>query len=136
MPKVKPGTLTPKQAKYVEGYVSGKPGYIAAMEAYDTTDKNVANQISIENLQKPTLKDIIDKAMAKHSVTADDIAFVTRKALDYQGVTERDSLEMNLKGADRAMRMLQMTEDKATSGGNTLIFNDNRKTSKYVKGDE
>lgn len=48
-------SLTKKQRGYVNAKVEGKPGVIAALENYNTTDYFTANAISVENLQKPSI---------------------------------------------------------------------------------
>lgn len=53
--------LTKKQRKYVNAKVSGKTGVAAALESYDTTDYEVANAISVENLQKPSIQTELTK---------------------------------------------------------------------------
>ena len=132
MPKVPKGKLTPKQAKYVEGRAEGLPGYKAAMMAYNTTSLNVANTISVENMQKPTVREAVELALANNNLTIDDIIAPTKRALAYQGDTERETIEMQLKGADRLQRLFAMTEDKNNSGGNTFNLTLNN-TSNYMK---
>lgn len=63
--------LTPKQAKFVKGIAEGKPAYKAALAAYDTDDLNVANAIAVENLQKPTIQEAVQKSMEKQGITVD-----------------------------------------------------------------
>ena len=124
MPKVAPGKLTPKQAKFVQGIAEGKPAYKSAVEAYDTDDLNVANAIAVENLQKPTIRAAVEAALAEHHLTAFDAVKPVADALKYQGDTQKESLEMNLKGVDRYIKLIAMTEEKgANTGGNTFIFN-------------
>lgn len=48
-------TLTKKQRGFVNDKADGKPGVIAALNNYDTTDYNTANAIAVENLQKPAI---------------------------------------------------------------------------------
>jgi phage terminase small subunit len=73
--------LTPKQAKFVKAKIEGKSGVQAALEAYDTTDINTANQIAIDNLQKPTIKNAIDAAYTRQGITADSISRVLYEAM-------------------------------------------------------
>lgn len=61
--------LTVKQAKFVKAKAEGKTGVQAAMEAYDTTDYNVANTIAVENMQKPTVAQALHIAMSKAGIT-------------------------------------------------------------------
>ena len=131
MPKVK--GLTQKQAKFVQGIAEGKPAYKAAYDAYDTKSLVIANNIAVENRQKPSIKAAIEKAMAGHEITAEIAVKPVADALRYQGDTKRETLEMQLKGTDRYLKLLAMTEDKQGTGGNTFIFNqDKTGKSKYI----
>jgi len=54
---MKKGTkLSKKQKGFVKDYVETGNGVKSALKNYDTDDYNVANQIAIENLQKPTIQ--------------------------------------------------------------------------------
>ena len=54
--KPKEVKLTRKQDKYIAWILAGKPWVQAALDAYNTTDYNSANQISVQNLQKLTIQ--------------------------------------------------------------------------------
>ncbi|MDA2931447.1 terminase small subunit [Acidobacteria bacterium AH-259-O06] len=57
---------TCKQQHFIAEYIdNGGNGVKAALEAYDTEDYNTANQIAIENLQKPIISREINKLMEK-----------------------------------------------------------------------
>ena len=59
---VKREPRTVKERAYVKEYLrNGGIGYKAAMVAYDTTKINSANSISIENLQKLIMPDLLDR---------------------------------------------------------------------------
>ncbi len=47
--------LTKKQAEFVKEFLDTGNGVQSALKAYDTDNYNSANQIAIENLQKPTI---------------------------------------------------------------------------------
>ena len=57
---------TPKQQRFSAEYVdNGGNGVQAALKTYNTDDYNTANQIAIENLQKPIISREIDRLMKK-----------------------------------------------------------------------
>ena len=51
--------LTKKQKGFVKDYVETGNGVQSALNNYDTDDYNTANQIAIDNLQKPTIQNAI-----------------------------------------------------------------------------
>lgn len=51
--------LTKKQKGFVKEYIETGNGVQAALNNYDTEDYNTANQIAIDNLQKPTIQNAI-----------------------------------------------------------------------------
>ena len=98
--------LTPKQDKFVKEYSSnGGNGVKSALQAYDTDDYNTANQISIENLQKPTVQDELARLMKQADLT-------TKRALvvisDSMSATKKDGQEdhhIRLRGADMTLKL-------------------------------
>jgi len=126
--------LTPKQAKFVKGIAEGLPAGKSAQQAYDVSSYEVARSIASENLTKPNIRQAVDEALTLHELTAESAVLIVKRAMVYEGITERDSLEMNLKGTDRLLKLLQMTEDKTAPSGNINIFN-NSGASTYIKKD-
>lgn len=121
--KIKDG-LTPKQAKFVKGIAEGKSATQAALSAYDVKNYGTAAVVATENLNKPNIREAVQRALEHHQLTPEMALEPVKKALLYKGDTERESLEMNLKGVGIYQRLLAMTEDKtAGGGGNTFIFN-------------
>lgn len=53
--------LTKKQRGFVNAKADGKPGVIAVLENYDTTDYNTAKSIASENLTKPYIVKELEK---------------------------------------------------------------------------
>lgn len=51
---------TLKQRKFVREYLKTGNGTRAALKAYDTDDPNVANQIAMGNLLKPTVQQLLE----------------------------------------------------------------------------
>lgn len=112
MPAKKP-KLTVKQAKFVKAVAEGKPGYKAAMEAYDTNSPNVANTIAVENMQKPTIMEALHIEFEKQGITLEKIVKPVANALD------SEDIELQLKGHDRAWKMIA----PKTAGNGTTINN-------------
>jgi len=66
--------ITPKQKDFVKNYTSEDKktrlnGVKSALKSYDTEDYNTANQIAVDNLQKPTITKEIDKALDDAKLT-------------------------------------------------------------------
>ena len=56
--------LSLKQQQFIAEFLAnGGNGVQAALAVYDTDDYNSANQIAIENLQKPTIQEEIKKQL-------------------------------------------------------------------------
>lgn len=126
--------LTPKQAKFVEGIAQGKSSTVAALEAYETDNYHTAAVVASENLNKPKVRDAVLNALEHHSLTAIDAVRPVKEAIDFKGDTKRESLEVNLKGVDRYLKLLAMTEDRTDKGSSTtLIFNNGTSSNNFVK---
>lgn len=69
MPKTKNGKLTPKQQKFCEQYLIDLNATQAAIRA--GYSKNSARRIATENLSKPYIKQVIEKAQLKASDKAE-----------------------------------------------------------------
>lgn len=57
--------LTKKQQGFVKDYIDTGNGTQSALKNYDTESYNTANQIAIENLQKPTIQEVIESHAGK-----------------------------------------------------------------------
>lgn len=125
--------LTMKQKKFVKGISEGKPATVSALEAYDTNSYKTAAVIASENINKPNVKAAIELAMEKHGLTMDRIIAPVDKALraTHKIKTESgdvvdtgvDDLEMQLKGHDRAVKLVQIANKEDKPEGNTFNFN-------------
>lgn len=128
--------LTMKQAKFVKGIAEGKPPTVSAQESYDVKSYGTAASIASENLNKPNVKAAIDAEMAKQGITMEKIIAPVSRALDSTVKvrledgevidTGQADLDMQLKGHDRAMRLMSFgvkKEDGATINnyGNLLL---------------
>jgi len=92
MKKSKYRKPTPKQQRFIAEYISnGQNGVQAALKVYGTEDYNTANQIAIDNLQKPTIMREIEKQM-------NDTGLTVKKALN----AINDAYDAEKKGAGQA----------------------------------
>lgn len=135
IPKNKKG-LTVKQAKFVKGIAEGKPVTVSALEAYDTESYETAAVIASENIKKPNVKQAIDEEMVRQGITMDQIIAPVAKALKATHVAKIDGepidtgipdLEMQLKGHDRAVRLMSFGtgKDEPPQGANFIQVNNN-----------
>lgn len=130
IPKDKKG-LTVKQKKFVKEYVKNDGnGTQAALNVYDTTDYNSANQIAVENLQKPTVKAAIEQALKKHEITMDaavkpiaDGLHAERVTMTEHGVDTSPDHSIRLKASSMALKL--MGAEKQEGGGITFNFKGN-----------
>jgi phage terminase small subunit len=67
MPRKK---LTVKEKIFTTEYIKNKGnGTQAALKAYDTEDPKTASVIAAENLEKPRVREVIDRALVKLDLT-------------------------------------------------------------------
>ena len=67
---VKKRKLTGKQRAFITEYIkNGKNGVQAALKVYNANSYNVAAAVSSENLNKPNIKEAIEKALEKADAT-------------------------------------------------------------------
>ena len=139
----KPKKLTVKQTKFVKAYVANDGnGTQAALSVYNTTDLDTARAIGSENLAKPSIRDAVDKALELHGITINDAVEPIAKALKAKRtyyvdgvkiVTDDDDLDMQLKGSDRALKLMGTEQKGQVPTGNIFINNANFSSSKYVQ---
>jgi len=134
--------LTPKQAKFVEGIARGKSGLQSALESYDTVSPDVAKSIASENLTKPYIKLALEPFFEKHNISLDTAIAPIGKALVATKVVihgnkedafaeEVEDLEMQLKGSDRALKLMGIGQDKGGDKLADFIQVINEKGSRY-----
>lgn len=137
-------TLTIKQKKFVKAYVKNDGnGTKAALESYDTTDYDTANQIAVENLQKPTVKEAIDAALEKADITiekaikpiADGLQATRTIGAGDGEVYETVDHAIRLKASGMALKLLGAEKGEQGTGGGTVNFikNANFNSGDYVK---
>lgn len=124
--------LTQKQAKFIQGIAEGKTNTQAVIDAYDIQSEdieNVASSIAAENLRKPTIQEALDVAFTKHKITIDraiepiNKALNAKKIVPIEGdfyVTDVDDLDMQLKGSDRALKLMGVSQEKGTNTNNFI----------------
>ena len=140
MPKQK---LTVKQAKLVKGRAEGKTILQAANDAnYLPNAKDEVRRVEAsKTLQKPYVKEALDIAFKKHGIDLDSAIAPIGKALKAKKVvqiegdffeTEVEDLDMQIKGSDRALKLMGVT---GQSEGNNIQTNFvqiiNQKAEKY-----
>jgi hypothetical protein len=88
-----------KQRLFVKEYVKNKGnGTVSALKVYDTTKPEIANAIAVENLQKPSVKEELDRILTKENIKLDSIvdniaSIATEKPI--KGFSGADILEAN-----------------------------------------
>lgn len=86
MPQAKRPKLTVKQAKFVKAKAEGKSGTQAYMEAYGTTNANVAKVEASRTLTKPNVQEALQAEMARQGITLEKIIKPVADALEAEKV--------------------------------------------------
>ncbi len=109
--------LTVKEAKLVKAKAEGKSHKEAYVEAgYSPTTDNAMAVNANKVLSKPNVQEALQKELARQGITLEQVvAPVTRALTD-------DNIDTQLKGHDRAMKILGANQDK----GNTVNVNFNQ----------
>lgn len=121
--------LTIKQTKFVKAYVANDGnGRDAAKAVYDVKTDGVAASIASENLNKPNVKEAIEKALEKHHITMDAAVKPIADGLQAERVTMTDhgadvspDHSVRLKASSMALKL--MGADKDTEKSNSITFN-------------
>lgn len=93
--------LTAKEEKFVQTLASnGGNGTKAALEAYDTENYDRASAIASKKMKSPKIQEALKKELAKQGITLPKALKPIARAL-----ADKD-LEMQLKGSDRALKLL------------------------------
>jgi phage terminase small subunit len=91
--------LTKKQADFVRCYIETGNGVRAALKAYDTDDYMTAHSIAVENLQKPTVRALIDEIMEEIGFDDKHLKRIHMKLLD------DENRSIALKALDMAYKL-------------------------------
>lgn len=128
----KPPKLTRKQAEFVKGIAQGKPAVHAALDAYDTDDYNVAGSIAVENLQKPTIREAIDKAMVASGLDAPALLKPIKDALEAENQYGADHTT-RLKASELGLKLSGALGQKGEGTNVSINFNQhvNEKRGEY-----
>lgn len=136
--------LTEKEGKFVKAYTeNGGNGTQAALKAYDTTNPRRAAVLAHDKLKSPKIQNAIEKELKKQGITISSaIAPIAkglkakRRGLDGKLIRDEnkkplDDLEVQLRAADRALKLLLPKEktdfnfnlniDSANFGGEFVI---------------
>lgn len=133
--------LTEKQKKFVANVAKGLPFNRAAYDAYNAKSLQTAAGIASHNLQNPTIKELVLKVLDKKGINLDVAleplvkSLKAKKAIQWKDeliVTEVDDLELQLKAADRALKLMGVSyKENDSSGGNNYIQINNIHKDKY-----
>lgn len=134
--------LTIKQKKFVKAYVeTDGNGTEAALKSYDTTDYQTANAISVENLQKPSIKEAIELALVKHNITMDaaikpiaDGLHATRTIGFGEEAMEAVDHSTRLKASGMALKLMGAEKNGEEPKVN-LHLHLEEKRKRYIDGD-
>ncbi len=102
-------TASYKQRKFVKAYLRTGNKKQAALEAYDTSERN-ANQVATETLKKPTtieyMKRIMDQAGMTDEAVANGLKLITEA-----GLSEQSLKQANPAHALKALEMTSKLKD-------------------------
>lgn len=120
MPKAEKPKLTVKQMRFVKAVAEGKNKREAAMLAYDTTDPDTASTIAKENLQRASVIEALHAELSRQGITLEKIIKPVANALNHEEV------EMQLKGHDRAMRIIAPRNESPTFNNFGVVISEQR----------
>lgn len=127
--------LKPREYRFLKTKIDNPdmPNYKAAMIATNATTVASANVEAKRMLQNASLREKLDEALVAQGFTMDNITKPVKRALNYQGETERDTIDVQLKAHDRALKMLQIIGGEQGGGNNTFIFNNGDSSQNFIK---
>lgn len=103
MKKKKP-RLTIKQRLFVKEYIKSKGnGTQSALKVYNAKDKNIAHSIASENLQKPAVKEEMDKILQREDLSLNSITnrlsdiITSEPAKGFSGADVLEAVKTGLK---------------------------------------
>jgi hypothetical protein len=133
--------LTEKQKKFVANVAKGLPFNRAAYDAYNAKSLQAASGIASNNLQNPTIKELVLKVLDKKGINLDVAleplvkSLKAKKNIVVDGemiTTDVDDLDLQLKASDRALKLMGVSyKENDNSGGNNYIQINNIHKDKY-----
>lgn len=134
MSETKGRKLTIKQKKFVKAYVETGEKTAAYKQAYDvqTTKPESIQRMAVETSSLPHVKQAIEDAMVKLNLTPERALKPVDDALD------SPDLETRLKGHDRYVKLVNLTQGKAETPTGNIFINGSAtfNAKKYVGGDK
>lgn len=120
---VKAPKVTVKQARFVKGIAEGKKKRDAARDAGYSGSPETLSVTASEVLKKPNVQEALQAELEKQGITLEKIVRPITNALN------SDSVETQLKGHDRAMRIVAPRLDTPTFNFNfgTVVNGDREK---------
>ena len=125
--------VSPKEAKLVQGVIAGKTKRQAAIDAgYTNSTPEAISSSASQTLKKINVQDYYAELMAKHEITVERALKPISKALDAKktvvtgdgdnaSYNEVDYLDMQLKGSDRALKLLGVSAPENTTTNYNFI---------------
>lgn len=133
--------LTVKEAKLVKGIASGKTKQQAAMEAYNASTPEAASVIASNTLKKVNVQEALQAELYKQGITLEQAVAPISKALKAKKIvqiegdffeTEVDDLEMQIKGSDRALKLMGVSSSSDGNTTNNFIQINQTQRDKYA----
>ncbi len=129
--------MTTKEIKFVKAKIKGKNTTQAAIEATGLTNKASAAVQGNRMLKNANVQEALQKALKRHDITIDKVLAPISKALTYQQrhveykttvktkgkdketitepiITYKDDLDMQLRGSDRAVKLMGLDKQPET----------------------
>lgn len=136
--------LTSKEIKLVKGIAEGKKKRHAAKEAGYTGSPETISVTASQTLKKPNVQEALAAAFEKHGITIDAAiapvgkALVATKVVIHGNAEDAfaevvDDIELQLKGHDRVMKLMNIGRDDTGSKQviNNFIMMSDEKKEKY-----
>lgn len=115
MPKTK--RLTAKEAELVRLKAKGEPHHKAYRKAYSKTAAlSTANSNTQKILKKPHVRDALEAALERNNITIDSTLAPVSRALQAKDTEGNDDIETQLKGYDRAAKLLGIAGNDTQQG--------------------
>lgn len=138
MDKQRTKPLTYKENKLIKGIASGKTRRQAALDAYDTTSPETASAIASETLAKPNVQEALAKAFEDNGITLNAAiapigkALIATKVVIHGNKDEAfaevvEDVDLQLKGSDRALRLMGIGQTNDGVTNNFLVITDTQK---------